>query len=190
LEVAPYEGLYWPTSSLATGGGGASVRHHASLIKGARVTLWWRRLGIEGAVGSAPSDLWVSIIPDRTYPAFVRANSVKARLRMTPPAARAALQVGAGVGWVRHCGYAYLPWYTGPWTFTGGIANANAVIKLVRCVGLRFDLEDFLYSSYLGICTRTGGAPGVCLVHDGSPTFGPTRSSLQNDLVLSVGIVA
>jgi len=188
LEVAPFAGLYWPTSSLATGAGGASVNHQAALIEGWRVTVWGPgRLGIEGAFGSAPSDLRTSVA-GLTYPAFVRAKSVKARLRVTPPAARAALQVAGGVGWVRHSGYAYLPWYVGPWTFTGGIANASALIKLVRWVGVRFDAEDFVYSAHLGPCTRYGGAPGVCDVYNGSPTNGPTGSTLQNDLVLSVGI--
>ncbi len=188
LEVAPYVGLYWPTSSLATGGGGASVKHQTALIKGWRVTLWGPgRLGIEGAVGSAPSDLWTSLA-GITYPAFVRTNSVKARLRVTPAAGRTALQVGGGVGWVHHRGYAYLPWYVGPWTFVGGIANVGAVIRLVRWVGVRFDVEDFVYSAYLGACTRSGGANGVCDVDAGSTPTASTGSTLQNDLVLSVGI--
>src|SRR5260370_14283915 len=95
LEVAPYVGLYWPTSSLAFGGGGARVRQQTGVIKGARVT-WWGpgRLGIEGTVGYAPSDLWTSNA--LTYPAHVTTGRVKAPLRVTPPAARAPLHVAGG----------------------------------------------------------------------------------------------
>ncbi len=190
LEVATYEGLYWPTSSLATGAGGAIVKHQSSRITGWRVTLWAGRVGIEGTTGSAPSDLWSSSYGGVTYPAFVRTNSIKARLRVTPPAARAAVQVGGGVGWVRHHGYAFdQAWYLGPWNFTGGIANVGALIKLVRWVGVRFEVEDFVYSSHLGGCTRYLPL-GVCDVHGGDPNapLASTGSTLQHDLVLSLGI--
>jgi hypothetical protein len=187
LEIAPYVGLYWPTSSLASMGG-AKLQQQMSVIEGARVTLWGPgRLGIEGTVGYARSDVWTSNA--LTYPARLTTGSVKARLRMSPPAARAALQVAGGVAWVGHCGYAYQWWYTGPWTFVGGIANVSAVIKLVRSLGLRFDAEDFVYAAHLGQCTRYGAPEGgVCEVYIGAPTNGPTGSRLQNDLVLSIGI--
>jgi len=164
------------------------VKQQTALIKGWRVTLWAGRVGIEGAVGSAPSDLWTSGYGGWTYSAHVWTNSVKARLRITPPVARAALQVGGGVGWVRHGGWAFnQPWYLGPWTFTGGIANASAVIKLVRWVRLRFDAEDFVYSAHVGPCTRYL-PPGVCDVHNNSSITVPTGATLQNDLVLSLGL--
>ena len=150
------------------------LQQQPSVTEGARVTLWWPgRLGIEGAVGYAPSALWSSLY-GLTYPAHVLTASAKARLRVTPPAARAALQVAAGVGLVGHGGYAYLPWYDGPSTFFGGIASAGAVIKLVRWVGVRFDAEDFVYSAHLGRGTRSGGANGVCDVYVGSPTLSAT----------------
>ena len=183
LEVAPYVGLYWPTGALASEGG-VRLQEQTSLTKGARVSLWGPgRLGIEGAVGYAPSGIWSSLT-GLTYPAHVVTGSVKARLRVTPPAARAALQVAGGVGVVGHQGYAYPPWYTGPFSFVGGIVNASAVIKLVRWVGVRFDAEDFVHAAHLGPCTRSIG--GVCQVYNNSVP--PTSSRLQNDLVLSVGV--
>jgi len=186
LEVAPYVGLYWPTSDLASEAG-VSVRHQSSVTEGARVTLWGPgRVGIEGTVGYAPSPVWSSY--GRTYGAHVWTGSVKARLRVTPPAARAALQVAGGIGIVGHQGYAYTPWYPGPWTFVGGIANVSGVIRLVRWVGVRFDAEDFVYSAHLDRCTRTGGnQTGVCDAANSS-LLQSTSARLQNDLVLSIGI--
>jgi hypothetical protein len=115
--------------------------------------------------------------------------SAKARLRVTPPAARAALYVAGGVGLADHGGYAYPPWYEGPRTFFGGIASVGAVLKLARWVGLRFDAEDFVYSAHLGRCQRFGSnQSGVCDVYAPSNnSLQSTGSRLQNDLELSIG---
>jgi len=165
------------------------LQQQTSVIKGARVTLWGPgRLGIEGTVGYASSGIWSSV-SGLTYPAHVLAGSVKARLRVTPPAARPALHVAGGVSFVGRNGDAYPSWYLGPWTYVGGIANVDAVIKLARWVGLRFDAEDFVYAARLGQCTRAGGnQPGVCEVYSFSRSNQSTSSKLQNDLVLSLGI--
>jgi hypothetical protein len=197
--VVPYVGLYRPTTILASasgaplGGGGArvdTVKQQGSVTLGMRVTLWGPgRLGIEGTVGSAPSSLWSSY-PYRggpVYSADVLTVSAKALLRLTPPAARAALRVGAGVGLVGHGGDAYPQWYTGPRTFLSGIASIGGVITVAPWVGLRFDAEDFVYAAHLGPCTRTGpGSGSVCDVY--SENAGrSTGSRLQHDLVLSLG---
>jgi len=187
LEVAPYVGLYWPTSVLASEGF-VTLQQQTSVIRGARMILWWRRLGTEGSVGYAPSGVRASN-NGLTYPSHVWTGSAKARLRVTPPAARAALQIAGGVGFVGRGGYAYPPWYVGPFSFVGGIANVVGVIKVLRWVGVRFDAEDFVYSAHLGQCTRYGASPGgVCEVYIPNPTGWPTDSRLQNDLVLSVGV--
>ncbi len=59
LEIAPYVGLYWPTSILASEGL-VRLQQQTSVIRGARLTLWGARLGIEGNVGYAPSGVWAS----------------------------------------------------------------------------------------------------------------------------------
>src|SRR5437867_8770102 len=40
LEFAPYLGLYWPTSILASGGG-ETLKQQRSVTLGMRVTKWW-----------------------------------------------------------------------------------------------------------------------------------------------------
>ncbi len=189
LEFAPYAGLYRPTSVLASGGG-ETLKQQRSVTLGMRMTKWWPgRLGVEIAAGYAPSPLWSSQY-GFTFPARVFTLSAKALLRVTPPAARAALHVGGGVGLVSHGGEAYRPWYVGPRSFLGGIANAGTVIKLARWVAVRFDAEDFVYSAHIGPCTRfEGSIDGVCdLWIATSHTGGPTGSALQSDLALSLGV--
>jgi hypothetical protein len=193
VEVAPYVGLYRPTSILASGAG-VTLKQQGSITLGMRIIKWWSgRLGIEGAVGSAPSALWTSL-RGLTYPAQVLTVSAKALLRVTPPAARAALHVGGGVGLVGHGGDAYPPWYVGPTTFLSGVVNVGASIKLTRWVVLRFDAEDFVYSAHVGDCTRTGASQGgACDIWDTAVLTRPpikatpTSSVVQNDFALSLG---
>lgn len=189
LELTPYVGLYRPTSILASDSGN-TVKQQSSVSLGIRVTKWWQgRLGIEGTIGSAPSSLVSNFayFGGPVYSAQVLTVSVKALVRLTPPAARATLHVGGGVSLVDHSGAAYPTWYTGPRTFFGGIASAGAVINLARWVALRFDAEDFVYAAHLGPCTRTGpGVGSVCDVY--SENAGrSTGSRLQNDVELSLG---
>jgi len=193
LEVAPYVGLYWPTSVLGSDSG-RTVKQQTSVIKGARVTLWLSGpLGIEGTIGYAPSSLFSNFLYfyGPVYPAHVLTASAKAVLRLTPQGARATLHVAGGVSLVDHGGDAYPPTdYSGPTTFYGGIASVGGVIKLARWVGLRFDAEDFVYAAHLGPCTRSGpGRGSVCDVYGENAGISTAGSTLQNDLVLSVGIV-
>jgi hypothetical protein len=165
------------------------LKQQRSITLGMRMTKWWPgHWGIEGAMGYASSPLWSSQY-GFTFPAEVFAVSAKAVLRVTPPAARAALRMGWGVALVSHGGDAYRPWYVGPRTFLSGIANASALIKLAPLVALRLDAEDFVYSAHIGPCTRSkGGNDGVCdLWNATAQTGGPTGSTLQNDVVLSLG---
>jgi hypothetical protein len=188
LQFAPYVGLYWPTSILASGGG-EILKQQSSVTLGMRVTRWWPgRLGVEGTVGYAPSPLWSSQY-GLTFRAHVLTISAKAFVRVTSPGAWAALHVGGGVGLVGHGGDAYRPWYVGPRTFVGGVANARVDMKLARSVALQLDAEDFIYSARIGPCTRTrGGGDGVCDLWNATlPTGGPTGSTLQHDVVLSLG---
>src|SRR2546429_5001261 len=100
-EFAAYLGLYWPTSILASGGG-ETLKQQRNVTLGMRVTKWWPgRLGVEGTVGYAPSPLWSSQY-GFTFPAHVLTVSAKAFLRVTSPAAWAALHVGGGVGLLGH----------------------------------------------------------------------------------------
>jgi hypothetical protein len=193
FEIAPYVGLYRPTSILGSGAG-VTLKHQGSSTLGMRVTLWGPgRLAIEGTLGSAPSRLWSSQ-SGFAYPAHVLTVSAKALLQVTSPAARAALHVGGGVGLVGHGGDAYPPWYVGPTTFLSGIANVGASIRLTRWMVVRFDVEDFVYSAHVGDCTRTGASQrGACDIWDTAVltrppiTATPTSSVVQNDLVLSLG---
>jgi hypothetical protein len=192
LELVAYVGRYRPTSILGSGAG-VTLKQQASVTEGARLTLWWPgRLGIEATVGSAPSALWSSL-NGLNYPAAVQTASAKVLLQVTPPAARAALRVGGGVGRVGHSGNAYPTWYVGPTTFLGGIANVGASIKLTRWMVVRFDAEDFVYPAHVGRCTRTTSSD-VCdiwtaaLFTNPPITATPTSSVLQHDVVLSIGI--
>ena len=66
LEIAPYIGLYQPTTILGLEDADGlpaqnAVRHRGSVTAGIRVTTWWPgRLGVEASVGYAPSALRVS----------------------------------------------------------------------------------------------------------------------------------
>jgi hypothetical protein len=183
LELVAYVGRYRPTSILGSGAG-VTLKQQASVTEGARLTLWWPgRLGIEATVGSAASALWSS--GSGLHPAAVQTASAKVLLQLTPPAARAVLRVGGGVGLVGHSGDAY-SFYLGPTTFLGGIANVGASIKLTPWLVARFDAEDFAYSAHIGRCTRT--VSGVCDIWYTNVTATPTTSVLQHDVVLSIGI--
>jgi hypothetical protein len=191
LELVAYVGRYRPTSILGSGAG-VTLKQQASVTEGARLTLWWPgRLGIEATVGSAPSALWSSL-NGLNYPAAVQTATAKVLLQVTPPAARAALRVGGGVGRVGHSGNAYPTWYVGPTTFLGGIANVGVSIKLTPRLVVRFDAEDFVYAAHVGDCTRTGSIGGVCDIWTVAAltrmTATPTSSVLQHDVVLSIGI--
>src|SRR5260370_21724372 len=119
LELVAYVGRYRPTSILGSGAG-VTLKQQASVTEGARLTLWGPgRLGIEATVGSAPSALSSSLF-GLNYPAAVQTASAKVLLQVTPPAARAELRVGGGVGRVGHSGNAYPTWHVAPTTFLGG----------------------------------------------------------------------
>jgi hypothetical protein len=191
LEFGLYVGRYRPTSILASGAG-VTLKQQGSTTRGIRVTKWWSgRLGIEGTVANAPSALWSSL-NGLTHPAQVLTVSAKALLQVTPPAGRAGLHVGGGLGLVDHSGDAYPRWYVGPTTFLSGIANVGASIKLTRWMVVRFDAEDFVYPAHVGDCTRTrsGGACDiwtVAVLTNPPITATPTAAVVQNDFVLSLG---
>ncbi len=183
LEVAPYVGLYLPTNSLESSVDG-TVKQQSSVTLGMRVTKWWPgRLGFEASVGYAPSSV---LSLGNSLPAHVLTVSAKVLRRVTPPAARAGLHVGGGVGIVGHGGPAYPDGeYLGPRASFGGIAVVGGVIKLASSLQWRFDAEDFVYFAHL-TCRRTGGGGGEC---SGGSTLAntPTPLRLQNDLVLAFG---
>ncbi len=210
LEVAPYVGLYRPTTILGSGDGvpadaGDTVKHQRSVTVGLRVTKWWPgRLGFEGRIGYAPSSLSSNIMSNSgalptagtsVYSAHVWTISAEALVRLTPPTRRARLYVGGGVGVVGHGGLAYensMSYsgqnYTGPTTFVGAIGSVGAAITLSRWVSLRLDAEDFLYFAHLGPCgPPNSGYGGVCDVF-GDNDGRTTGSRLQDDLVLSLGL--
>jgi hypothetical protein len=196
IEIAPYAGTYRPTSILGSGAG-VTLKQQPSIALGVRVTHWWPdHLGIEGTLGYAPSPLKGTQDPSPVT-AHVLTASAQGLLRVTSAMARVGLSLGGGVGLVTHGGFAYPPWYVGPVTFLGGIANVGASIRLTKRVAVRLDAEDFIYSAHVGRCTRSG-APGggACDIWNagelGSVGGGfkvtPTASVVQNDLVLSVAL--
>src|SRR4029077_7656112 len=181
LEVAPYVGLYLATNSLAASSVDGTVEQQSSVMLGMRVTRWWPgRRGFEVSVGYAPS----SVLNRATsFPAHVLTVSAKVLWRVTPPAARAGLHVGGGVGIVGHGGPAYPDGdYLGPRVSFGGIAVVGGVIKLASSLQWRFDAEDFVYFAHL-TCRRSGGGGGVC----SGQASGATPLRLQNDVVLAFG---
>lgn len=186
----PYIGLYWPTSILASDSG-RTVKHQSSVALGIRVTKWWpSRWGFDASFGYAPSPLHTTYTTDNGLPAYaahVLTVSAEALLRLTPPGARARLDVGAGVSLVGHGGGDAYPSedYAGPRTFVGGIASVGGDIRLISWLGLRFDAEDYMYSAHLGPCGLSEPF-GACDVYGGH-TFESTGPRLQNDLVLSLG---
>ncbi len=195
VEIAPYAGVYRPTNILGSGAG-VTLKQQPSIALGVRVAHWWPgHWGIEATLGYAPSRLKG---PEAPYldTAHVLTASAKVLLRVTSPTARIGLHLGAGVGLVAHGGVAYPDWYTGPTTFLSGITNVGAGVRLTKRVAVRFDLEDFVYSAYVGPCTRTGaGVPGACdiwnagvLSSGGTSSATPTASVVQNDLVLSLAL--
>ena len=180
IEVAPYVGLYLPTNSLASGLDG-TVKQQSSVTLGMRVTRWWPgRRGFEVSVGYATSSV---LNRGSSLPAHVLTISAKVLWRVTPPAARAGLHVGGGVGIVGRGGPAYSDAnFLGSRASFGGTAVVGGVIKLASSLQWRFDAEDFVYFGYL-TCQRTGAGGGVC----GGQASGPTPLRLQNDVVLAFG---
>jgi hypothetical protein len=181
LEVAPYVGVYLPTNSLASSVDG-TVKQQSSVTLGMRVTRWWPgRRGFEVSVGYAPSSVMPSM--GTSLPAHVLTVSAKVLWRVTPPASRAGLHVGGGVGIVGHGGPAYSEAsFLGSRASFGGAAVVGGVVKLASLLQWRFDAEDFAYFGYL-TCQRTGAGGGVC----GGQASGPTPLRLQNDVVLAFG---
>ncbi len=184
LEVAPYVGLYLPTNSLESSVDG-TVKQQSSVTLGVRVTTWWPgRQGFEASAGYAPSSV---LTVGNSVPAHVLTVSAKLLWRVTPPAARAGLHVGGGIGIVGRGGPAYPDGeYLGPRASFGGIAVVGGVIKVASSLQWRFDAEDFIYFADV-TCRRTGAGGGVCSA--GATTGNtPTPSRLQNDVVLSLGL--
>jgi hypothetical protein len=196
VEIAPYAGVYRPTSILGSGAG-VTLKQQPSIALGVRVAHWWPgHWGIEGTLGYAPSPLKGTQDPSPVS-AHIFAASAQGRLRVTSAVARVGLYMGGGVGLVNHGGFAYPSWYAGPTTYLGGIVNVGASIRLTKRLNVRFNAEDFIYSAYVGRCTRTG-APGggACDIWNagelGSVGGGfkvtPTVSVVQNDFVLSLAL--
>ena len=104
VEIAPYAGVYRPTSILGSGAG-VTLKQRPSVALGVRVTHWWPgHLGIEGTLGYAPSPLKGTQDPSPVA-AHILAASAQGLLRVTSPMARVGLYMGGGVGLVAHGGF-------------------------------------------------------------------------------------
>ena len=107
VDLAPYVGLYLPSTTLMQGG---VLKQKASPALGGRMSVWLLgRVGIEGTMSYAPSNLTKTHASDYfpgPYSAHVIARTAKLLVRVNPPGDNTVFQVGGGVGRVGYswCG--------------------------------------------------------------------------------------
>lgn len=164
FTITPYAGMYVPTrntfSDVTT-----DVKRNNAFIGGLRLTAWGARVvGFEftGAYSPAKSTvLGATLNGERNTKVFL--GAAKLMLGVSPASSKVGLHLGLGPAIIRRGDDVLREGESS--TDLGGVVGAGVRVAIGSALGLRFDIEDYLY----------GGD------FDGSRKF-------QNDLVLSVGL--
>jgi hypothetical protein len=164
MSLTPWAGIYVPTknefSSVDT-----DLKRNNAFMAGARLTFWGNRpLGLELTGGYSPANVEVAggtINEDKNTNVFV--GSAKLLLGISPASSSFGLYLGGGPALIRRG--EDVTEESESATDWGGVLGAGLRLPLGSSVGLRIDLEDYLYDGDFS----------------GDDDF-------QNDLVLSAGL--
>ena len=164
LTLTPYAGAFVPTNNEFSSVGN-DIKRNNSFIAGARLTFWGNSpFGLELTGGYAPARVEVAgatINRDRRTNVFL--GSARLMLGVSPATSALGLYLSAGPAVIRRGDDVTSE--SGSQTDFGGTVGAGLRLPLGQGVGLRFDVEDYLYN---------GDFSG--------------NDDFQNDLVLSTGL--
>jgi hypothetical protein len=164
ISFTPWAGVYVPTknefSSVDT-----DIKRNNAFMGGARLTFWGNSpLGLELTGGYSPANVEIAggtINEDKNTNVFV--GSAKLMLGISPASSSFGLYVGGGPALIRRG--EDVTEESESATDWGGVVGAGLRLPLGSSVGLRIDIEDYLYDGDFS----------------GDDDF-------QNDLVLSAGL--
>ncbi len=191
VDIIPYAGLYAPIADVLEIRAGVdgiiaelSVGQAAGLLGGGRLDLWLTdSFGLEGGFAYALSDaeiqaeaLGVSI--SEGADAHVWLGSARAIYRFMPAIASSLIFfINGGVAIIGRGGDAYEEFAVDGIadvegkTDIGGVIGAGIIIDVFDAVGIRFDVEDYLYSVKLEVADED------------------FDSQFQNDIAVTSGMV-
>jgi hypothetical protein len=164
ISLTPWAGVYVPTknefSSVDT-----DIKRNNAFMGGARLTFWGNSpLGLELTGGYSPANVEIAggtINEDKNTNVFV--GSAKLMLGISPASSSFGLYVGGGPALIRRG--EDVTEESESATDWGGVVGAGLRLPLGSSVGLRIDVEDYLYDGDFS----------------GDDDF-------QNDLVISAGL--
>lgn len=164
VSLTPWAGIYVPTSNEFSVVD-TDIKRNNSFIGGARLTFWGNSpLGLELTGGYSPANVEIAggtINEDRNTNVFV--GSAKLMLGISPASSAFGLYIGGGPALIRRG--SDVTEEDESITDWGGVLGAGLRFPMGESVGLRIDVEDYLYNGDF----------------DGSDDF-------QNDLVISAGL--
>lgn len=144
LALAPWLGVYAPSTKSFSSLDNA-VKLHNSWAGGVRLSLWGKSsVGLEITAGYSPANLSVAgDTINKSQSSNVFLGGAKLMLGSGPASAGFGLFVGAGLGMVRR-GDNVLDSQTSQ-TKYGGLADVGFHLGLGSALGLRADVEDYIY---------------------------------------------
>jgi hypothetical protein len=164
VTLTPWAGIYVPTSNEFSSVDN-DIKRNNSFIGGARLTFWGNSpLGLEFTGGYSPANVEIAggtINEDRKTNVFV--GSAKLMLGISPASSGLGLYIGGGPALIRRG--SDVTEEDESVTDWGGVVGAGVRFPMGQTLGLRIDVEDYLYNGDF----------------DGSDDF-------QNDLVISAGL--
>lgn len=164
ISLTPWAGVYVPTKNEFSSVDNDIKRNNA-FMAGARLTFWGNSpLGLELTGGYSPANVEIAggtINEDKNTNVFV--GSAKLMLGISPASSSFGLYVGGGPALIRRG--EDVTEESESATDWGGVVGAGIRLPLGSSVGLRVDVEDYLYDGNFS----------------GDDDF-------QNDLVLSAGL--
>ena len=164
VSITPFAGVFVPTkNSFASLGN--DIKRSNSFIGGARLTFWSKSpLGLEFVAGYAPARVEVAgATINASRHSNVVVGGLKLMLGVSPVVSPLGVYVGVGPAIIRRGTYVLQS--NRSQTDFGGVVGGGVRLPLGHSIGVRFDVEDYLY----------GG------------DFSGTKQ-LQNDLALTAGL--
>jgi hypothetical protein len=168
IDFTAYGGVFVPLNDVVEDEILGTDKHESALAIGGRLTLALPGpLGVEGTFNYAMSDVEAD---GATESANVWAVSGRAVFEFGLPAAPLTFFVNGGIAYIGRGG----DYYEGAEdkSNVGGVAGVGVKVGLPGLLSIRLDAEDYVYSAKPTIAGVT-----------------PTDSQLQNDIVVSAGLV-
>jgi hypothetical protein len=186
FEFEPYLGAYVPVLDLVdqtltvpgVGSADLTAGQKEAVALGGRLT-WWAAgpLGVEGNVFYAFSDVEMSdgtVVSDTS--AYVFGADARVAFRFGVPLSPVSFHVNGGVAYLKRGGDGYDDVTDGDTTI-GGVVGTGIRVKLPGVLGIRADVDAYLYSAEITLQDPDLG---------GQVTF---DSQFQADLLFSAGLI-